>query len=72
MSTFENAKIGFIGVGAMGFWMAGHLAEKLPSAHIFAFDVVDKPVQDLCAKYPGHVSRGANSKDVAQQAVWWN
>lgn len=70
MSSFEYRTLGFIGLGAMGAPMVGHLAKKLPEeTRIYIFDVVDTLMDELCKKYPGKVYKGSNAKDVAEKSV---
>lgn len=70
MASLSNAQIGFVGLGAMGWWQAKNLAEKLPlEAHIYAFDVVEKPVDELVSKYPERFTKSASAKDVAEKSV---
>lgn len=70
MDAFNNVRLGFVGLGAMGAPMAGHLADKLPSsAKIFVFDVVSSVVEQICSKYPGRVIKGTDAKNVAEQSV---
>jgi 3-hydroxyisobutyrate dehydrogenase-like beta-hydroxyacid dehydrogenase len=69
-SVKENA-IGFIGLGAMGKPMVGHLAAKLPAqTRIYVFDIVESVVDEICAKFPDKVVKGANAKEVAEKSVW--
>lgn len=35
MSFFQNKKVCFVGLGCMGYPMAGHLKKKCPSLHVF-------------------------------------
>lgn len=68
-SVQENA-VGFIGLGAMGRPMAGHLANKLPEhTRIYIFDVVQSVVDELCAEFPNKVLKGTSAKDVAEKSV---
>jgi 3-hydroxyisobutyrate dehydrogenase-like beta-hydroxyacid dehydrogenase len=70
MSSFEYKNVGFIGLGAMGGPMVGHLANKLPAeVRIYIFDVVEAMVDEMCAKYPSKISRSANAKAVAETCV---
>ena len=63
-------KLGFIGLGAMGMPMATHLANKLPSAsQIWVYDVVEKVVDDMCAKFPGRIVKGRSAREVAENSV---
>jgi len=48
MVSFEDKLVGFIGLGAMGKPMAGHLANKLPAkTTIYGFDVVETTIDEL-------------------------
>ncbi|USP78951.1 3-hydroxyisobutyrate dehydrogenase, mitochondrial [Curvularia clavata] len=67
--SYEFKNFGFIGLGAMGEPMLSHLARKLPEdSRIWAYDVVERTVDDVCAKFPNRVLKGKSAKDVAQQA----
>jgi 3-hydroxyisobutyrate dehydrogenase-like beta-hydroxyacid dehydrogenase len=64
------ARMGFVGLGAMGRPMLIHLANKLPAeSQIHIFDVVEEVVDELCDQFPERVLKAASSKDVALQAV---
>ncbi|KAE8368116.1 NAD binding domain of 6-phosphogluconate dehydrogenase-domain-containing protein [Aspergillus caelatus] len=64
-SEFQN--VGFIGLGAMGKFMAEQLAMKLPeSARIYVYDVINSAIIDLTTKFPGRVIGAISPKDVAQ------
>lgn len=68
LSNVES--VGFIGLGAMGKLMAGHLATKLPpTSKLYVYDVVHAPVEELVNKFPGKVVAGQSPKHVAQHAV---
>lgn len=70
MVSFEYRSVGFIGLGAMGKPMAGHLANKLPpETLIYVFDVVQAAVDELCAEFPNRVVKSSNAKDVAEKSV---
>lgn len=67
---FEYKNLGFIGIGAMGKPMVGHLAAKLPAdCHIHIFDVFEQAVDEACANHPGRVYKGYNARDVAEKSV---
>ncbi|KAL4961043.1 NAD binding domain of 6-phosphogluconate dehydrogenase-domain-containing protein [Aspergillus stella-maris] len=67
--TTQFSKIGFIGLGAMGKYMAEHLAEKLPGdSQVIIYDVSSTPMDDLVARYPGRVVSGTSPRDVAEKA----
>jgi len=70
MAELKVVKVGFVGLGAMGSPMAGHLAEKLPKgSHLFVFDIMQKLVDELCSKYPDTVTQSKNAKDVTDNSV---
>ncbi|KAK2813343.1 hypothetical protein FQN50_000658 [Emmonsiellopsis sp. PD_5] len=69
MATFECKTLGFIGIGAMGRPMVGHLARKLPAeTRIYIFDVVEPVLDEVCAEHPEKVFRGKNARDVAEKS----
>ncbi|KAJ5974531.1 hypothetical protein N7481_011741 [Penicillium waksmanii] len=66
MANIATDSIGFIGLGAMGMWMAVHLAEKLPeSTKLQVYDIVPALVEDLYSKYPHKITKASSPKDVA-------
>lgn len=70
MVSFEYRAVGFIGLGAMGKPMAGHLAKKLPAdTLIYVFDVVQSAVDELCSEFPNKVVKSGNAKEVAEKSV---
>jgi 3-hydroxyisobutyrate dehydrogenase len=70
MGSMEVTNIGFIGLGAMGSPMAGHLAAKLPEeTQIYVFDVVQSLVDQICQQYPGKVTAGSSARNVAERSV---
>jgi 3-hydroxyisobutyrate dehydrogenase-like beta-hydroxyacid dehydrogenase len=63
--------VGFVGLGAMGAPMVGHLANKLPAGiPIHIFDVVQSVVEDTCKQNPDRVFAGSGARDVADKSVW--
>lgn len=63
-------KVGFIGLGAMGKWMATHLADKLPgNAQLFVYDVVEALVDELVASYANRITKCKNAAEVAESSV---
>ncbi|KAL4794977.1 NAD binding domain of 6-phosphogluconate dehydrogenase-domain-containing protein [Aspergillus venezuelensis] len=69
MKTRFISKIGFIGLGAMGKYMAEHLARKLPDdSQVIVYDVSSLPMDDLVARYPERVVSGTSPRDVAGKA----
>lgn len=70
MVSYEYTAVGFIGLGAMGKPMAGHLAKKLPpDTVIYVFDVMQAAVDELRSEFPGRVVKSANAKEVAEKSV---
>ena len=70
MVSFEYKAVGFVGLGAMGNPMAGHLANKLPpGALVYVFDVAQAAVDDLCTEFPNRVVKSASAKEVAEKCV---
>ena len=64
------AQVGFIGLGAMGKHMAERLAVDLPpDSKLFVYDVVEAPMNDLVAKYPGRVFANPSPRDVTKNTV---
>ncbi|KAH8898464.1 3-hydroxyisobutyrate dehydrogenase [Thozetella sp. PMI_491] len=61
--------VGFVGLGAMGKPMILNLAKKLSAqSRIYIYDVVDAVMEELVGLLPGQVIKGANARDVAQNA----
>lgn len=66
----DYSSIGFIGLGAMGAPMVGHLANKLsPEISIHIFDVVQSIVEELVNQFPNSIYAEKTSKDVAEKSV---
>ena len=69
-ATESYDSIGFIGLGAMGFPMAKHLANKLPSeTPIYVFDVAKEAMDNFCAEFPKKIVKCGSAREVAQQTV---
>lgn len=69
MGSVEITQIGFVGLGAMGLPMAGHLAAKLPEeTRIYVFDIVKSLVDKFCEKYGPKVTRCSSARDVASRS----
>ncbi|KAJ5805239.1 hypothetical protein N7474_011126 [Penicillium riverlandense] len=69
MTVPQANSIGFVGLGAMGMWMATHLAVKLPaSTKVHVFDIVPALVEEFCTKYPLKAVRSSSPKDVADKS----
>jgi 3-hydroxyisobutyrate dehydrogenase len=70
MALFKCKHLGFIGIGAMGRPMVGHLANKLPSdTQLHVFDVSEDAVEAVCREFPGRIQKGASARDVAEKSV---
>lgn len=70
MGSMDVQHVGFIGLGAMGLPMAGHLAAKLPEeTHIYVFDVVQTLLDQICQQYPEKVTACSSAKEVADRSV---
>ena len=66
--TYESttpAKVAFIGLGVMGYPMAGHLA--LAGHHVTVYNRNPAKAKDWCAEFPGHAS-AATAREAAQGA----
>lgn len=62
--------IGFVGLGAMGMWMAVHLAEKLPEpTRLHVYDILPALVEELYLRYPHMIIKASSPKDVADKSV---
>lgn len=70
MLQIPNGDVGFIGLGAMGRPMAGHLARKLPpEKRIHVYDVVLSAVDGICTEYPNRVFRAETPREIADKCV---
>lgn len=70
MTLSDIRSIGFIGVGAMGKPMVGHLAEKLPTeTHLTIFDVSEEAVEQVVSQSGDRVRKGTCARDVAERSV---
>ncbi|EXJ79112.1 hypothetical protein A1O3_08613 [Capronia epimyces CBS 606.96] len=69
MDVSKISGLGFIGLGAMGLPMAGHLAAKLPEhIKVFVYDINPASVDQLQQEYPNRIVKGASAKDVADKS----
>jgi 3-hydroxyisobutyrate dehydrogenase-like beta-hydroxyacid dehydrogenase len=70
METSKISGLGFVGLGAMGLPMAGHLAAKLP-AHVrmYVFDLNQAAVDQLHIDHPERVTKSSSAKEVADKSV---
>ncbi|KIX07112.1 3-hydroxyisobutyrate dehydrogenase [Rhinocladiella mackenziei CBS 650.93] len=69
MDLSKISGLGFVGLGAMGLPMAGHLAAKLPeNITVYVFDINPSSVERLRSEYPNRVVRCSSAKDVADQS----
>lgn len=70
MDLASVSGVGFVGLGAMGLPMAGHLATKLPQhIRIHVYDLDQQSLDNLQRDYPDRVAKGSNAKDVAEKSV---
>ena len=70
MDLSSISGLGFVGLGAMGLPMAGHLAAKLPEhIHVFVFDINPSSVEQLYNEYPNRVVKCASANHVADRSV---
>ena len=70
MDISKISGLGFVGLGAMGLPMAGHLAAKLPeNIQINIFDINQSSVDQLHNDYPKRVVKCTSAKDVADKSV---
>ena len=70
MDLSSISGLGFVGLGAMGLPMAGHLAAKLPEKiRVFVFDINPSSVEQLYNEYPNRVVKCASAKHVADRSV---
>jgi 3-hydroxyisobutyrate dehydrogenase len=66
--TYEPSaptKVAFIGLGVMGYPMAGHLA--LAGHHVTVYNRNPAKAKEWCAEFPGHAS-AATPREAAQGA----
>jgi len=62
--------VAFVGLGAMGLPMAGHLANKLPGhIRLFVYDINQQSVDQLHNDYPERVVKASNARDATEQSV---
>jgi len=72
MDLSKVSGLGFVGLGAMGLPMAGHLAAKLPeNIRMFVYDINQSSVEQLHDPYPRRVVKCTSSKEVADKSVIW-
>jgi 3-hydroxyisobutyrate dehydrogenase-like beta-hydroxyacid dehydrogenase len=72
MERFENATIGYIGLGQMGYGMALNIRQKIPpSAKLIVCELVDERRQqfETEARQFGLVESAKSPKEVAEKAV---
>ena len=70
MSLSNMRSIGFVGVGAMGKPMVGHLATKLPKdIQIHIYDVSQEALDDVLSEHPGRTKKENSAKAVADKSV---
>ena len=80
MELSKISGLGFVGLGAMGLPMAGHLAAKLPeNVHLYVHDVNQSAMEELYKKSPDRTTKCSSAKEVADKSVsqaaynfsWW-
>jgi 3-hydroxyisobutyrate dehydrogenase len=70
MEIAKVSGLGFVGLGAMGLPMAGHLAAKLPAeVRMHVFDLNQAAVDQLHKDYPERVTKSSSAKEVADKSV---
>lgn len=70
MDLTKVSGIGFVGLGAMGLPMAGHLADKLPDhIRLYVYDINQSSVDQLHRDHPDRVIKASSAKNVADQSV---
>jgi 3-hydroxyisobutyrate dehydrogenase-like beta-hydroxyacid dehydrogenase len=72
MDRFENATIGYIGLGQMGYGMALNIRRKIPSsAKLIVCELVEQRRQqfETEARELGSVESAESPKEVAEKAV---
>jgi len=62
-------KIGWVGLGLMGYPMAANLLKKMPDADFYVYDVVQESIDKFVKDGNGRVQACASSKDVADKSV---
>ena len=62
-------KIGWVGLGLMGYPMAGNLLKKMPDAEFFVYDVIQDSIDKFVKDGDGRVQACSNSKEVADKSV---
>lgn len=70
MDLTKVSGIAFVGLGAMGLPMAGHLANKLPKhIRLYVYDLNQASVDQLHNDYPDRVIKASSGKNAADQSV---
>jgi len=69
MDLSKISGLGFVGLGAMGLPMAGHLAAKLPEhIQLFVFDINPASVNQLYDEHPKRVVKCSSAREVAEKS----
>ncbi|ETI28867.1 hypothetical protein G647_01319 [Cladophialophora carrionii CBS 160.54] len=69
MDLSKISGLGFVGLGAMGLPMAGHLAAKLPeNVHLFVYDINQASMDQLHQDYPNRITKCSGAKEVADKS----
>lgn len=70
MDISSISGLGFVGLGAMGLPMAGHLAAKLPNnVHMFVYDINTASMDQIHNDYPERITKCSGAKEVAEKSV---
>jgi len=70
MDLSKISGLGFVGLGAMGLPMAGHLAAKLPEhIQVYVFDINQASVDQVHKDHPKRVIKCSSAKEVADKSV---
>lgn len=62
-------KIGWVGLGLMGYPMATNLLKKMEDAEFYVYDVVQDSIDKFVKEGNGRVHACASSKEVADKSV---
>jgi len=62
-------KVGWVGLGLMGYPMANNLLNKMPDAEFFVYDVIQDSIDKFVKDGNGRVQACASSKEVADKSV---
>ncbi|KAI1614532.1 3-hydroxyisobutyrate dehydrogenase [Exophiala viscosa] len=69
MDLSKISGLGFVGLGAMGLPMAGHLAAKLPEhIQVYVFDINQASVDQVHKDHPKRVVKCSSAREVADKS----